>query len=115
MPEYFIHAASFAAPFVSDESTGFVTADSPEAALVAFAESYRHSAGLYAADAYASADAYHKREKRLARWLSNKAQTIERAMDDRGAASIYSPSPDMVEIGGEPIAIRDPKAGSVVA
>lgn len=114
MPEYFIHAASFAAPFMSDESTGYVTAWSPADALEQYAASYTHPAGLYAADCYASADAYHKGEKHLARWLCNKAQTIERATEGRGAVSIYSPNADMVEISGEPIAIRDPKRGSVV-
>jgi hypothetical protein len=115
MTEFFIHATSFAAPFVGDETTGYVQAETPEAALEKYAATiYGHPCGLYAADCYASADAFHKRQPRLARWLSNKAQAVEGAIAKRGAASIYSESPDKVEINGEMVEITDPKAGCVV-
>lgn len=48
MSEYFITARSFAAPFVSDESTHFIEANSPEEALTKFAEGYSHPFGLIA-------------------------------------------------------------------
>lgn len=115
MTEFFIHATSFAAPFVGDENTGYITGASPREALEKYAASYTHPCGLYAADCYASADAYHKGEKRVARWLSNKAQTIDREVSQHGAVSVYSAGPDLLEINGKPVAIRDPKQGSVVA
>lgn len=74
MTEYFIVANSFAAPFVSDTSNTYVTADTPEDALYDFAEDYGHPFGLYSANAYASADDFHKGKEPLARWRSNKAQ-----------------------------------------
>ena len=97
MPEFFVHAASFAAPFFSDESTGYQEGNTAVHALERYAASYKHPAGLYAADAYTSADAYHKGEERLARWLSNKARELE-ARTANGTHSIYSHGPDTVEI-----------------
>lgn len=76
MREFFVVANSFAAPFVSDTSTRFVTAESPQAALEKFAGEYSHKCGLYAAECYESADAYHKRERPLAKWLSNRARGL---------------------------------------
>ncbi len=74
MQEYFIIANSFAAPFCSDESRTYVTGQTPLIALQEFATRYSHPYGLYAAAAYKSADAYHKGEKPLAKWLSNKSR-----------------------------------------
>lgn len=73
MTEYFIVANSFAAPFISDTSKGFVEANSPEEALNKFAENYTHPCGLYAAVCYKDANAEAKRERVLARWLSTAA------------------------------------------
>lgn len=67
--QYFIVAQSGAAPLVSDESTGFVWGRSAALALVDFAGTYTHPAGLYAAAVYLNADAYHKGAKPLARWM----------------------------------------------
>ena len=72
--EYFVVANSFAAPLQSDESTHYVRGKTPEDALQRFANSYRHPAGLYAANLYADANAYHKHEKTLAKWRSNAAR-----------------------------------------
>jgi len=108
MKEYFVVTNSFAAPFISDQGTRFVEAHNPNAALRRVAKEYKHPAGLYAADCYESADAYHKNEPRLARWLSNKAQACE------GATSLYSDGPEKVEIDGEWREIPDPKNGRVV-
>jgi hypothetical protein len=112
--EYFIRAASFAAPFVSDESTDYVEADTPEEALLAFVERYKHPMGLYSADAYASADAYYKDQPRLARWLCNKQRVLDEATSGKSAYSVYSPSADAVEVDGERIEIQDPKGGGIV-
>lgn len=74
MQEFFIVAHSFAAPVVSDQSTGFATAITPGGALGSFAKAYRHPAGLYSARAYRSAEAYHKGEQPLAQWLCTHGQ-----------------------------------------
>lgn len=71
--EYFIVANSNAAPFVSDTSTQFVTAATPQDALTKFAAEYTHPAGLYAANCYESADSYHKSGPVLAEWRSGRA------------------------------------------
>lgn len=72
--EYFIIANSFAAPFFSDTSEKYVVAEDHLNALNDFVKNYSHPQGLFAAAIYPNADAYHKDEKPLARWLSNKAQ-----------------------------------------
>ena len=108
MSEYFVVAHSFAAPFVSDESTRFVEAESPKEAAEKFAASYKHPAGLYAANVYASADSYHKDGPILARWRSNQSIAVE------GATSIYGHGPGDVEIDGNPTRIENPKDGHVI-
>lgn len=114
MPEFFVHSTSFAAPFFSDEGTTFVQAATAEAALTKFAADYKHPAGLYAADAYASSDDYHKGKKHLARWLCNKQRVLQDATAGMSGYSVYSPSPDIVEINGELHVIRDPHEGRIV-
>ena len=111
--EYFVYANSFAAPFCSDSSTGFCEGDTPEAALAAYAEKYSHPAGLYAAAIYASADAYHKDEKPLARWVSNHARAIQRTMSD-SPGSYCSHGPGSFTVNGEKHTITEPHAGSIV-
>lgn len=113
MAEFFIHSSSFAAPFFGDEGHHYVTGDTPEGALTAFAASYSHPAGLFAADIYENADAFHKGRKRLARWLSNKARIVEERTST-GAHGIYSKDASTVEIDGEEIKIEDPKGGCIV-
>lgn len=115
MAEFFIRAESFAAPFVSDSSTRFVEAATPEAALELFAGAYRHPAGLYAADAYESADAYHKGAGPLARWLCNHEQAKRHATRGKPSYSYLGHAPGSFEIDGEPVMVPDPKGGSVVS
>jgi hypothetical protein len=112
--EYFIVARSFAAPFFSDESTHYVDAESAEAALEGFAETYSHPAGLYAANAYASADSMHKGEPRLAQWLSNHEQAKQEKTADYGSFSYLGEGPGRFRINGELVEVEDPKGGSVV-
>lgn len=115
MTEYFINARSFAAPFVSDTDTSYESAESPQAALNAYAARYNHPAGLYAAEAYDSADAYHKRVKPLAQWLCNHEQARQRLTTAIGGAYSYlGNAPGDFEINGERHVIADPKGGSVV-
>lgn len=77
MPEYYIEANSFAAPFFSDPSHAYVEGNTPSAALLKFAANYKHPCGLYAANAYTSADARNKGEGPLAQWQSNAARGIK--------------------------------------
>lgn len=110
MPEFYIDANSFAAPFFSDPSHAYVEAPSAGAALEKFAADYRHPCGLYAAAAYASADARNKGADPLARWLSNQARALEGI-----TGTVTQKSVGVFEINGEHKIISDPKAGGVVA
>src|ERR1044072_4686078 len=87
MPEYFVVANSFAAPFVSDKWEQFVEGETTEAALGAFAASCGHPAGLYAAEIYADANSYHKRDQPLARWLCNHEAKKQELTKDLGSYS----------------------------
>lgn len=112
--EYFIVARSFAAPFVSDNSTGFAQGSSPESAMEAFARTYSHPAGLYAAEVYTNANAYHKGEKPLAQWLCHHEQAKQRLTNGLGSYSYLGHAPGSFEINGTAHTIDDPKAGSIV-
>lgn len=114
MPEFFITARSFAAPFFSDTSETYVDAETPKEALEVFAESYGHPFGLYAAEAWASADDYYKRQPFLAQWLSNKAQTVERATVEKHGYRFYSEHEGHVEINDKTYEIGRPRDGRVV-
>lgn len=114
MTEYFIRAASFAAPFVSDTSHAFQEGETPEAALEAFAKSYSHPAGLYSAMAYRSADAYHKGGSPLAQWLCKHEIAKQRATEGKTAYSCLGRGPGRFEIDGKLIVVDDPKGGRIV-
>lgn len=105
--EYFIVANSFAAPFCSDQSTGFQLGLTPMGALQDYAACYTHPAGLYAAMAYESATAYNKGEKPLARWLSNHARKIDTARP----TLICSEGPGALRLDGKTVTVKNPKAG----
>lgn len=109
MTEFYIEANSFAAPFFSDQSNGYVEAADAAEALLKFAADYSHPCGLYAAVAYTSADACNKGEKPLARWLSNQAQRLQGV-----TGSIRFDGPGRGEINGERIEIENPKEGAIV-
>jgi hypothetical protein len=72
MPEYFVKTNSFAAPFVSDRSSRFVTADTPEEAMDIVIQEYSHPCGLYSAYLYTDANAEAKDQKALVKWHSEK-------------------------------------------
>lgn len=112
--EFYIEANSFAAPFFSDRSIGYVSADSAAEALEKFASDYRHPAGLYAAAAYTGADARNKGEDPLARWLSNQAIYLEEVHKRPGAVMIRMDGPGKGEISGKSVEIENPKEGRVV-
>jgi hypothetical protein len=109
--EFFIVANSFAAPFMSDQSTQHVTAESPVAALEKFAAEYTHPCGLYAAQCYRTADAYHKGKKAMAQWLSNRVRAEKAATKGKGSYSFMGHSPELFEVDGKRHQVKDPKGG----
>lgn len=74
MPEYFCLANSNAAPFFSDTDKFFVNAENPQEACEKARINYQHPFGLYAVAVYHDANSYHKKEKPLSSWLSDKAK-----------------------------------------
>lgn len=114
MSEFFITARSFAAPFFSDESEKYVEAADARSALEQYAGTYSHGAGLYAAEAWASADDYHKGREPLARWLSNHARELARITEPLHGYSMLGHGPGDVEINGKRHKIADPQGGSIV-
>lgn len=116
MKEFFIYANSFAAPFISDDSSHFVEAENAREALEKFARTYSHPAGLYAANAYESADAYHKNEKPLSRWRCNhEIKRAEIADKIKGGYSYLSQAPGKFEIDQKPYVVEKPKDGRILA
>lgn len=113
--EFFIVARSFAAPFVSDESTHYLVAETAADALRGLAVSYSHPCGLYAAQAYASADDWHKGAAPLAQWLCNHEIAKRDATAGEGNYSYLSNGPGDFEVNGERIRVEDPKGGRVMA
>lgn len=114
MAEFYIEATSFAAPFFSDISSGYVDAPNATHALEQYAESYAHPCGLYAAVAYTSADAKNKGEKPIAKWLCNHEIERMRLTADKGAYSYLGHGPGDFEIDGERFTIAEPKSGRVI-
>ena len=77
MPEFFVVANSFAAPFFSDTDEQYVKGKTAQAAMDTFRKKYAHPAGLFAAALFINVDAYHKGKKALVVWLSAKAKKID--------------------------------------
>lgn len=115
MPEYFIFANSFAAPFFSDDSTSYISAETPQAALTKFAAEYSHPCGLYAAICYASADAMHKKQQPLAKWLCNHEIVKGDLTKELGGYSYLGEGPGRFRINDEWHNVPDPKGGALVA
>ncbi len=106
--EYFVVHNSNAAPFFSDTDECYVRANSPNEAIDSFVKTYTHPFGLYTAFVYENADAYHKKEKPLVRWLCNRAKFLEGK-----TGSIRSLGEDGVEINGVTHSIDNPRLGKV--
>lgn len=109
MNEYFVRANSFAAPIVSDTSTGYQEGDTAEAAMLAFVEGYSHPSRLYSANLYASADDFHKGRPTLVEWMSNHALLLQHD----GCATIRSLRPGLVEVNGEQRECEEPYDGKI--
>lgn len=116
MTEFFITARSFAAPFFSDDSSTYVEADTASEALATFASEYSHPAGLYAAEAWASADHYHKSGGKdpLAQWLSNHEIAKQEATKDKHGYGYLGHGPGEFDVDGERVSVPGPKGGRVV-
>lgn len=112
--EWFVKTMSFAAPFFSDEGTRYVTAVSAADALEQVAATYSHPCGLFAAVAWPSADAMHKREEPSATWLSNHEIERKRLTQDKSCYSYLGHAPGDFEIDGVRHNVENPKAGRVV-
>lgn len=110
MSEYFVVANSFAAPFVSDQSTHFIKGKDPKSALEEFAKKYDHPAGLYCAVIYSSSDDYHKGKKPLANWYSNHLIKLK-SLDVR---SYCGHGPGNFDVNGERHIVENPKEGKVL-
>ena len=114
MKEYFIVSNSFAAPFFSDTSTGYQAAPHAEKALEVFAEEYKHPCGLFSANVYESADAYHKGEKRLAQWLCNQEIEMQKITAKMSGYSYLGHGVGKFRIDEKEYSVENPKDGRVV-
>lgn len=111
---YFIVANSFAAPFFSDQSTSFIEAATEVEALLQFKAKYSHPAGLYSANCYASADAYHGGQPQLAQWLCNHEIEKQRLTKDISGYSFLGHEPGRFEINRVMHVVENPKEGQIV-
>jgi len=117
MPEYFIVANSFAAPFFSDRSEEYIRGKNPENGMHHFMAQYEHPCGLYSANLYKNADAYHKGEKPLCRYLCNLELEKQRLTKGKGSYSfLHSSRNDLqfIEIDHERHYIKNPKEGKIL-
>ena len=115
--EFFIVANSFAAPFVSDQSTGYAQGETASEALESFAVAYKRPAGLYAAIAYDNADSYHKSGPIRARWSCNLVIAQERATAGKGVYSLRHDRDgkgEFIEVDGARTYVQNPRHGKVV-
>lgn len=113
MYKYFIVANSFAAPFCSDQSTGFQTAENPKEALEKFAKGYGHRFGLYAAMCYESAEAYHEGKEPVGQWLCNFEQEKERVTKNLGAYTFCHKAEGVFTVDDKEYHVVNPRKGSV--
>lgn len=110
--EFFIIANSFAAPFFSDSSEGYQNGTDARDALEKFAAGYKHPCGLYSADAFENADAYHKNAKALAQWRCNRVLEQERITGPLSGYSILGPG--AFEVNGVRYDVKNPAEGRVL-
>lgn len=114
MKEYFVISNSFAAPFFSDQGTGYVKGTIPSTTLLEFVNNYKHPAGLYSANLYESADSYHKGDKQLLQWLCNHEIGKQEATKTiKGGYSYLGHEPGRFEIDRKEYVIPNPKGGRI--
>jgi hypothetical protein len=112
--EYFIVTSSFAAPFCSDTDQFFQEGVSPRHVLEKVARQYSHPCGLFAAVCYESADSYHKKEKPLAKWLSNHELSKMEATKGESGYTYRGIAPGKFEVNGKVFTVENPHEGRVV-
>ena len=71
--EFFINYVTFPAPFFGERGQEYQEADTAREALEIAAK------GMYRAEAYENADAFHKKQEPLARYMSNRALAESKA------------------------------------
>jgi len=118
MKEYFVVANSFAAPFFSDLNERYVKGNNPEDAMQRFVKKYSHPCGLYSAVLFANADAYHKGEKSLCRFLCNLELEKQRLTKNLKEFSFkHEPKTknlSTIEINHKKHSIRKPRRGKIL-
>lgn len=70
----------------------------PEDALLHYAANYKHPCGLYAAALYADANAYHRGDPPLAKWLCNHEKAKREATSAKSSYSYFGHGPEDFEI-----------------
>ncbi|MBA7614738.1 hypothetical protein ES703_22007 [subsurface metagenome] len=117
MPEYFIVANSFAAPFFSDTSEGYFRGKNPKDVMHRFIAQYEHPCGLYSANLYENADAYHKNEEPLRQYLCNLELEKQRLVEGKDSYSVlhsFHNGKEFIEIDHERHYIKNPKEGKIL-
>jgi hypothetical protein len=112
--EFFVYSNSFAAPFFSDSDESFVKGKTAKEALNNYVKKYNHPCGLYAAQVYKDANAFHKGEKPLYTWLCNHEIEKLRVTKDKSSFSYLGHGPGAFEINGRRIIVDDPKGGKII-
>lgn len=113
MTEYFVVAASFAAPFVSDMSYMHIFGETPKDAMLKFVEAYTHPRGLYSAQLYPSADDYHKEKKPLARWVSNHELAMNKLREENPHCGLMAHAPGKFQVDDKLFEVDNPKGGEL--
>lgn len=112
--KYFIDANSFGAPFFSDGLSKFVEGKDAEDAMNNFIKDYKHPAGLYSANLYEDANAFHEGHEPLLKYRSNKQLRIEELTADKKSGYSILTGTDFVEIDNIRYTVDNPKEGRII-
>lgn len=114
MMEFYIHGSSFAAPFVGDTISKYIESETAHDALLTFVASRPHPFGVYAANAYLSADHMNKGESAISVYRSNKELAKQRVTKGMSSYEYQGGGPDRMTIDGVTYKIDDPTGGKVL-
>lgn len=113
MATFYVETTSFANPKYSEKGGVEVEAEDAKAALLKVAAEYDPVVGLYAAQAYSSADARNNRQRPLAVWICNhelKKSSLTRGINGH---MYFGHGPGDFEINGVRHTVENPKEGQV--
>ncbi len=113
MKKYFIITNSHAAPFFSDADEYYVKGKDPKDAMEKAVKNYSHPCGLYAANLYLNADAYHQKKKPLVTWQCNKEIKKQEITKKMGCFSYLGISNNHFKINGIDYFVDDPNGGQI--